>query len=58
MLFEDYHLFEFNADGKRYAIPDPEWDSLRHRTFSAKTTKLGVLSPLKFRTAPPGLSAR
>ena len=43
MPFEDYHLFEFHADGKRYAIPDPEWDSLRHRTFSAKTTKLGAL---------------
>lgn len=43
MPFEDYHLFEFHVDGKRYAIPDPEWNSLRHTTFSAKTTKLGAL---------------
>ena len=43
MPFDDYHLFEFRADGKRYAIPDPEWDSLRDRTYSAKTTRLGTL---------------
>ncbi|MEZ5801977.1 MAG: plasmid pRiA4b ORF-3 family protein [Rhizobiaceae bacterium] len=33
MLPDDYHLFEFRADGKRYAIPDPEWDSLRDKTY-------------------------
>lgn len=43
MPFEDYHLFEFRAAGRRYAIPDPEWDSLRDKTYSAKTTKLGTL---------------
>ncbi|GJE03657.1 plasmid pRiA4b ORF-3 family protein [Methylobacterium isbiliense] len=43
MPFEDYHLFEFRVDGQRFAIPDPEWDSLRDRTTSAKTTKLGAL---------------
>jgi hypothetical protein len=43
MPFDDYHLFEFRADGKRYAIPDPEWDSLRDRTYSAKTMRLGTL---------------
>jgi len=43
MPFEDYHLFEFRAGGQRFAIPDPEWDSLRDRTYSAKTTKLGTL---------------
>ena len=42
MPFEDYHLFEFRAGGQRFAIPDPEWDSLRERTYSAKTTKLGA----------------
>lgn len=26
MPFEAHHLFEFNAGGKRYAVPDPEWD--------------------------------
>ena len=31
MPFDDCHLFEFRADGKRFAIPDPEWDSLRDR---------------------------
>jgi len=43
MSFEDTHLFEFRVDGQRFAIPDPEWDSLRDRTTSAKTTKLGAL---------------
>lgn len=43
MPFDGYHLFEFRADGRRFAIPDPEWDSLRDRTFSARTTKLGAL---------------
>jgi hypothetical protein len=44
MPFDDYHLFDFRADGKRYAIPDPEWDSMRDRTYSAKTMRLGTLS--------------
>ncbi len=43
MPFDDYHLFEFRADGKRYAIPDPEWDNMGDRTYSAKTTRLGTL---------------
>ncbi len=43
MPFADCHLFEFRADGKRYAIPSPEWDNLRDRTYSAKTTRLGAL---------------
>ena len=43
MPFNGYHLFEFRADGKRYAIPDPEWDSLRVRTYSAKTMRLDTL---------------
>lgn len=43
MPFENYHLFEFRADGKRYAIPNLEWDSLRDRTYSAKTTRIGML---------------
>ena len=24
MLFENYHLFQFDVGGKRYGIPDPE----------------------------------
>ena len=43
MPFDDYHLFEFRAGGKRYAIPDPEWDSQRDKTYSAKTMRLGSL---------------
>lgn len=43
MPFEDYHLFEFRADGKRYAIPSAEWDELLDRTYSAKSMKLGTL---------------
>jgi hypothetical protein len=31
MPFDHYHLYEFRADGKRHAIPDPEWDSLRDK---------------------------
>ncbi|HEV7252023.1 MAG TPA: plasmid pRiA4b ORF-3 family protein [Mesorhizobium sp.] len=42
MPFEDYHLFEFRVDGSRYAIPDPEWDSLATPTYSAKGMKLGT----------------
>lgn len=43
MPFDDYHLFECRADGKRYAIPDPEWESLREKSYSAKTMRLGTL---------------
>ena len=43
MPFEDTHLFEFRAGERRFAIPDPECDNLRDSTYSAKTTKLGVL---------------
>jgi len=43
MPFQDYHLFEFRADGKRYAIPNPEWDSLRGRTCSATTVRISKL---------------
>ena len=42
MPFEDYHLFEFEVDGKRYGIPDPEWDDVR-QTFDAKNIKLAAL---------------
>lgn len=43
MPFEDTHLFEFRAGEQRFAIPDPEWDSLHDRTYSAKTLRLGAL---------------
>jgi hypothetical protein len=42
MLFEDYHLFEFNAGGKRYAVPDPEWDFGRE-TYAARNVRIGAL---------------
>lgn len=42
MLFEDYHLFEFNAGGKRYAVPDPEWD-LGRETYAARNVRIGAL---------------
>ena len=37
----DYHLWEFEADDKRYGLPDPDWedDSL----FAAKNIKLKTL---------------
>lgn len=35
--------FEFRADGKRYAIADPEWDRLRDKTYSTQTMRLDTL---------------
>ncbi|WAJ27858.1 plasmid pRiA4b ORF-3 family protein [Antarcticirhabdus aurantiaca] len=43
MPFEGYHLFEFRADDRRYAIPDPEWDSFGTKTVSAKSIRIGSL---------------
>lgn len=42
MLFQDYHLFEFNAGGKRYAVPNPEWD-LGAETHAARNVRIGAL---------------
>jgi hypothetical protein len=42
MLFENYHLFQFDVGTKRYAIPDPEWEDVRE-TVDAQSTKLGAL---------------
>ncbi len=42
MLFEDYHLFEFNAGGRRYAVPDPEWD-IGRETYAARNVRIGAL---------------
>ena len=41
MPFQDYHLFEFRAEDRRYAIPNAEWDF--EKTWSAKTTRLATL---------------
>jgi len=40
MLFEDRHLFMFDIGGKRYGIPDPEWEG---RLYDARNTRLGTL---------------
>lgn len=42
MLFQDYHLFEFNAGGKRYAVSDPKWDFGRE-TYAARNVRIGAL---------------
>src|SRR5947209_17892066 len=42
MPFENYHLFLFDVDDKRYGIPDREWDHV-HETLDAKNIKLGTL---------------
>ncbi len=42
MLFQDYHLFEFNAGGKRYAVPDPEWH-FGAETYAARNVRIGAL---------------
>jgi Plasmid pRiA4b ORF-3-like protein len=42
MPFENYHLFRFDVDDKRYGISDREWDHV-HETLDAKNIKLGTL---------------
>ncbi|WP_066547355.1 MULTISPECIES: plasmid pRiA4b ORF-3 family protein [unclassified Sphingomonas] len=37
----DYHLWEFEADDRRYGVPDPEWKD--DRLFAAKNTRLKTL---------------
>lgn len=34
----DYHLWEFEAEDRRYGVPDPEWKD--DRLFAAKNTRL------------------
>jgi hypothetical protein len=40
MGWQDYHLWEFTADGKTYGVPDPEDASWGHKVYRASTTKL------------------
>ncbi|CTQ47395.1 plasmid pRiA4b ORF-3 family protein [Roseibium aggregatum] len=42
MLFEDYHLFEFEADGRFYDVPDPAEDFGR-KTYAAKNIRIRTL---------------
>jgi hypothetical protein len=42
MLFEDYHLFEFEAGGKRYDVPDPE-DTYDRKTYAARNVRISAL---------------
>ncbi len=42
MLFENYHLFQFDIGDKRYGTPDPEWD-YGSVTIDAKNIRLGAL---------------
>ncbi len=40
MLFEDYHLFQFEIGDRRYGYPDPEWgDEMR----DARNIRLGAI---------------
>lgn len=40
MLFEDYHLFQFEIGDRRYGYPDPEWgDEMRN----ARNARLGAM---------------
>lgn len=52
MLFENYHLFQFEVGDKRYGIPDPEWD-LGPATIEAKNIKLGALVERGVGAFPP-----
>lgn len=42
MLFEDYHLFEFEAGGRYYDVPDPE-DLYERKTFAARNVRIAAL---------------
>ncbi|WP_420337054.1 plasmid pRiA4b ORF-3 family protein [Roseibium sp.] len=42
MLFEDYHLFEFEAGGRYYDVPDPTEDFGR-KTYAAKNIRIRTL---------------
>ena len=42
MLFEDYHLFEFEAGGRCYDVPDPE-DLYERKTFAARNVRITAL---------------
>src|SRR5258708_27311777 len=42
MPFENYHLFLFDVDDKRYGIPDREWDHIR-QTLDPKNIRVGAL---------------
>jgi hypothetical protein len=39
MLFEDYHLFEFEVGGRRYDVPDPD-DTYDRKTYAAKNVRI------------------
>jgi len=41
MGWQDYHLWEFEADERRYGLPDPEWPD--DRLAAAKSTRLKTL---------------
>ena len=43
MLFENYHLFQFDIGGKRYGTPDPGMGSTITDKSDAKNIRLGVL---------------
>lgn len=42
MLFEDYHLFEFEAGGRRYDVSDPE-DPYDRKTYAARNVRIAAL---------------
>ncbi|MFS8045070.1 plasmid pRiA4b ORF-3 family protein [Rhizobium sp. BR 314] len=42
MLFEDYHLFEFEAGGRCYDVSDPE-DPYERKTFAARNIRITAL---------------
>ncbi len=44
MGWSDYHLFMFTIDGRRYAIPDPEWQS-EIKIYDARRYTLARLFP-------------
>lgn len=41
MGWQDYHLWEFEAEERRYGLPDPEWPD--QELTAAKNVKLGTL---------------
>jgi hypothetical protein len=49
MLFENYHLFQFDVGDKRYGIPDAEWDH-GPAILEEKNIRLGALAERGLRT--------
>ena len=42
MGWENYHLYDFNVNGNRFSIPDPDWEA---DILDSRKVKLSLLKP-------------